>query len=268
MNLASHTQLSPLFEKLCLRASAKDSYQSAAQEVEAFTGMSISHSTLQRLVNRCELDWPEAKQTVVDISVDGGNVKVRTEHRGQECQWLEYKSARVSGIYYGATFKENTTLCAWLNTQPLASHLSCIGDGHAGVWNVFAEVGETDQRIEILDWFHLKENLYKVGGPIEQLEQAEEQLWHGRADKAIEQLRDAQPECVQGFQSYLEKHRKRVVNYSYLQAEGFTVGSGAVESSIKQIDHRLQITGAQWSYDNVPQILQVRCAYLNGMLAV
>lgn len=268
MNLVSHTQLSPLFEKLCLRISANEAYQSAAQEVEALTGMSISHSTLHRLVNRNELEWPEAKQTVIDMSVDGGMVKVRTEQKGQKCQWLEYKSARVSGIYYGATFKENAILCAWLNTQPLAQQLSCIGDGHDGVWNVFAEVGNEHQRLEILDWFHLKENLYAVGGSRQQLKQAEEDLWNGRVEQVIERFDACECEAAKRFQGYLERHRKRIVNYRYLQAEGFTIGSGAVESSIKQIDQRLQKTGAQWNYDNVPQILQVRCAYLNGTLTV
>ena len=103
---------------------------------------------------------------------------------------------------------------------------------------------------------------------MQRLNQAEEALWHGRVEAAIERFDDGQSEQAKRFQGYLERHRTRLVNYSYLQAEGITIGSGAVESSIKQIDQRLQKTGAQWSYDNVPQILQVRCAYLNGMLAV
>lgn len=268
LKLEAYTQLSPLFEKLCLRVSANEAYQKASQEVEALTGIAISHSTLQRLVNRCEMEWPTAKQTVVDISVDGGKVRVRTEQAGQESQWLEYKSARISGIYYGATFKENAILCAWINTQPLAAQLTCLGDGHDGVWNVFAEVADEYQRLEILDWFHLKENLYKVGGSLQRLKQAEEELWQGQVDMAIARFSDCQGDPAKRFQNYLERHRKRIVNYSYLQSEGFTIGSGAVESSIKQIDQRLKKTGAQWAYENVPQVLQVRCAYLNGMLAV
>ncbi len=36
---------------------------------------------------------------------------------------------------------------------------------------------------------------------------------------------------------YLRKHRHRIVNYDYLQAEGIcSIGSGAVESTVKQID--------------------------------
>ncbi len=54
----------------------------------------------------------------------------------------------------------------------------------------------------------------------------------------------------------------------YFQAEQLSsIGSGAVESGVKQIDKRLQIVGAQWKYENLPQMLSLRCAYLNGQLA-
>ncbi|NCS26236.1 MAG: ISKra4 family transposase, partial [Microcystis aeruginosa BS13-02] len=36
--------------------------------------------------------------------------------------------------------------------------------------------------------------------------------------------------------------------------------------TIKQIDRRLKISGAQWNERNVPQVLKLRCAYLNGTL--
>ncbi len=42
-----------------------------------------------------------------------------------------------------------------------------------------------------------------------------------------------------------------------------SLGSGAVESTIKQINRRIQLSGAQWNRDNVPQVLAHRCAYLN-----
>jgi len=69
------------------------------------------------------------------------------------------------------------------------------------------------------------------------------------------------------FVNYLDKHRHRLVNYMYFQAEQLSsISSGAVESAVKQIDKRLQIVGAQWNSENLPQMLQLRCAYLNGQL--
>ena len=44
----------------------------------------------------------------------------------------------------------------------------------------------------------------------------------------------------------LENHRHRLVNYNYYQAENIAaIALGAVESTVKQIDRRLKISGAQ-----------------------
>ena len=50
-----------------------------------------------------------------------------------------------------------------MNSQHLVNPLVCLGDGHDGVWNLVKEFGSDRlSRCEILDWFHLVENLYKV----------------------------------------------------------------------------------------------------------
>jgi hypothetical protein len=67
--------------------------------------------------------------------------------------------------------------------------------------------------------------------------------------------------------SYLTKHRNRLINYHYFQLEGFTIGSGSVESGVKQIGRRVKISGAQWDAKNVDQVVKHRCAYLNGQFS-
>ena len=56
----------------------------------------------------------------------------------------------------------------------------------------------------------------------------------------------------------------RILYLPHLQKQGITIGSGSVESTIKQIGRRVKISGAQWNKDNVAQVLRHRCAYLNG----
>ena len=71
------------------------------------------------------------------------------------------------------------------------------------------------------------------------------------------------------FCNYLVKHQHRIVNYQYYQAEEIcSIGSGAVESAVKQIGRRIKISGAQWLPENVPQVLAHRCAYLNGLFTI
>lgn len=85
--------------------------------------------------------------------------------------------------------------------------------GHDGVWNLFEEIGSPASRLDILDWYHLRENLYKVGGSLKRLKQAEAQLWQGQVDEAIASFTNCRSKQAYNFCAYLTKHRHRLVNY-------------------------------------------------------
>ena len=256
-----------MFEKNCLLLSGNESFQNGEKDIEALTGIKVSHSTLQRLVQRQEYEEPQTKQGVSEVSIDGGKVCLRSQIKGVEGYWRDYKAVRLQGIYYGAFFQDNLSLTDWVNSQRLLHPLICLGDGHDGVWNLFQEIGSTEGRQEILDWYHLKENLYKVGGSLKRLKAAETFLWQGQVLEAIALFTDLIKKSAQNFIKYLKKHSLRIVNYQYFSSEGLSsIGSGAVESAVKLLGKRLKISGAQWKLDNVPRMLQLRCAYLNGQL--
>jgi hypothetical protein len=107
------------------------------------------------------------------------------------------------------------------------------------------------------------ENLHKVGGSIRRLKRVENYLWQGFIDDAIALLSQLTKKPAQNFKNYLRKHRSRIADYQLYQELGICIGSGSVESWIKQIASRVKIVGAQWNSKNVPQILKLRCAYLN-----
>ncbi|MEO0012286.1 MAG: hypothetical protein RLZZ535_675, partial [Cyanobacteriota bacterium] len=125
-------------------------------------------------------------------------------------------------------------------------------------------IASSEKRREILDWYHLVENLGKVGGSVKRLNLVEALLWQGNVDRAIKQFTDWKHEKVDNFIAYLNQHRHRIINYNYYQAEGISIGSGTIESTIKQIGRRIKISGSQWKTQNVSQVLLHRCAYLNG----
>ncbi len=106
-------------------------------------------------------------------------------------------------------------------------------------------IAQAEQRQEILDWFHLVENLHKMGGSRQRLATVEALLWKGDVDGAIEQFKDWQHQQVDNFVAYLRKHRHRIVNYGYFQAEGISIGSGTIESTVKQIGGRIKLSGVQ-----------------------
>ena len=59
----------------------------------------------------------------------------------------------LDNVYCGAFFQKSQDLIDWANSQKLLHPIYCIGDGHPGIWNLFQEIGEAEQRQEILDWY-------------------------------------------------------------------------------------------------------------------
>lgn len=252
----------------CLRVSANVSYQHTEADIELFTGIRVPAKTQQRLVHRQTFELPQAEQPIAELSADGGKIRVRTPV-GEECRWLDYKGVRLHESATGASFQDNQRLVDWVHQQPLSSPLTCLGDGHDGIWNLIEPMAPASQRREILDWYHLMENLDKVGGSRRRLSEARTLLWRGNVDATLALFAGCKHKQAVNFCTYLNKHRHRIVNYEYYQSEQIcSIGSGAVESAVKQISRRTKISGAQWNQENVPQVLAHRCAYLNGLLTV
>lgn len=266
LSVGPYRQMSPHLENCCLRISANVSYGQAEEDVSYLTGMRVSAKTQHRLVQSYDFAPPEVSE-LEEVSVDGGKVRLRTPV-GEPCQWRDYKTV-ASEAAIVAYYQQNDELLEWVNRQPLATPLTCLGDGHDGVWNLVAQMGTEAERREVLDWYHLVENLNKVGGSINRINPAQALLWRGKVDEALTLFEPLKTKAAQNFCQYLRKHRHRIIHYDYYQREQIcSIGSGAVESGIKQISRRIKISGAQWNEDNVPQVLAHRCAYLNGMIGV
>ena len=250
----------------------------AKQDIQVLTGVNIPHSTQQRFVHRHEFPDVIVSETVQEMSIDGahvlrgklppqtllGKVRLRTP-LGEPCIWNDYKAIRLHKLattVRAVYFKENAALVDWANQQPLATPLFGLGDGHDGIWNLFEGIGTLEQRYEILDWYHLKENLYNIPGCVGRIKQVKALLWKGNVDAAIEAFNGCVSFEAVNFVAHLQKHRSRIPHYEYLQHEGVSIESGAVESAVKQIARQVKLSGAQWDVSNVPQLLKHRCAYL------
>ena len=267
LGLKPREQLSPVMEKCSLAACGKSSYQEAAEDIKLMTGIAVGHSSLHRLVQRSEIPSPESERPVGELSVDGGKVRLRTPEPGA-CEWRDYKAVSLHDSLCNAYFQENGALIEWVQRQHLASVVTCVGDGHDGVWNIMAHLAPEYQRREVLDWYHLVENLYKVDGKKEGLERMKGLLWLGYVDEVLEELKHLNSYTSVRFRAYIRKHHQRIVPYDLYQRMGIAIGSGAVESVVKRIGARLKLSGAQWSRENVGKMLRLRCAYLNRAFSV
>ena len=107
-----------------------------------------------------------------------------------------------------------------------------------------------------MDWYHLKENLYQIGGSLKSLQAVESLLWQGQ---------------IEPIQALLNNCRKTstIIKYTYYQAEQLcSIGSGSVDYAIQQIGARIKISGPQWNVESVYQILSLPCTYLNSLLPI
>lgn len=267
LGLAPQTSLSPGIEKCCLRVCAKSSYQQAEEDLLMLMGLKVGHSTLQRLVVSSELPLLQTEmntQAISQVSIDGGKICLRgKENEGG--QWRDYKLVSFDKGGCEAFFQDPDGLQQWSETQNLAPIITLLGDGHAGIWKTMARFASLKWLIrrEVLDWYHLKENLYKAGGSLKRLKTVENLLWHGEVEMAITQFEGLKSQRFQRFIAYLTTHRSRLLNYGACQKLGIPIGSGDVESKIKQVSARVKLSGARWNRENVPRILRLRCAYLN-----
>lgn len=148
--------------------SANVSDAHAAEDVELFTGMRVSAKTQQRLVQRQAFEPPVASEPVAEARIDGGTVRLLVEPHPR--LWKQYKAVHLAPMKtHAAWLADNSALMEWLNHQALTTPLTCLGDGHDGLWNLFEQVSSAVERQEILDWFHLMENLEQVGSSLKRL---------------------------------------------------------------------------------------------------
>ncbi|MBD2078615.1 hypothetical protein [Leptolyngbya sp. FACHB-17] len=96
-------------------------------------------------------------------------------------------------------------------------------------------------------------------------------MWQGQIEAALALLAQATDKSALNFCAYLQTlaiSRHQLIDYQQFQSDPLcSIGSGAVEPTVKQIDSRLNLSTAQWKRENVNQMLRLRCAYLKRTLA-
>lgn len=151
----------------------------------------------------------------------------------------------------------------------LAEKITTVNDGAEWIWDL---VGKhlPEKCVEVLDWPHVLENLAKAAhaGLGEEspearrwLEQREEELWAGRlmqVDIALHHLPRRYKErgrVIRRVQEYLDRHWTRLA-YARFRAEKRPIGSGSVESAIRNVvQWRMKRGGQRWSRPGATRML-------------
>ena len=150
-----------------------------------------------------------------------------------------------------------------------------LGDGATWIWNLAGEHFGTSR--QVVDWYHAKEHLYAAGNLLHGEGSAEAHRWvkgmetslyQGHALRIAERLRElahSHRRVANGLRKeagYFE-HNQRRMQYLETREDGFPIGSGMVESGIKQFRARFTRSGMRWSRSGAERLLPIRAAILS-----
>jgi Transposase len=228
------------------------------------------------------------------VSLDGGMVNLRGEgwremkvgtvfdlemrlERDPHTQQLGTMAHGVN-LHYTATlagiaaFTPALWALAVTHHVPTAKERVVVGDGALWVWNVAEEVCP-DAR-QIVDWFHAVQHVAEAALALFPSDDQQtlrtrwltthtNHLYMGRLHIIIQALHTAHRADLA---TYFERHQRRM-QYLECREEGFPIGSGTVESGVKQFKHRLTGTGMRWNPRNATLMLLIRAAVLGDDFA-
>lgn len=155
--------------------------------------------------------------------------------------------------------------------------LCVLGDGAKWIWNQVKTLFPT--AVQILDYYHCREHVHKVGALQFAEDAVQEQEWveamrarlfGGDVDWAVEGLQALQPRAPQAAEElrkligFLQNSAERL-QYRRARKGGYPIGSGGIEAANKSLSHvRLKRSGAWWYLKQANHMLALRCAIYNG----
>ena len=223
------------------------------------------------------------------VSMDGGMVNIRGEgwremkvgtvfdvelrrERNPQTGELEEMAHGVN-VHYTAIlgtkddFKPALWALAVQHKLPTARNRSVVADGARWIWDVAEDVCPDGQ--QVVDWYHAVEHLHNASlalYPDENdtqkrqrwLKTYKQHLYLGNIETIISVLHKR---GVPNLSTYFEQHKRRM-QYFQFREQGVPIGSGTVESAVKQFKQRLSGTGMRWSLNNAKRMIILRSAIL------
>lgn len=288
--LLTFEQSAAVFERIAGRHIPASSIWRAVQEhgerLQAHMAHQIEQANPERLVladRRTDHAQPKG------VSLDGGMVNIRAEG------WKEVKVGTVYdielhlerdpdtaelvemphavNIAYTAVLGDVKTFAPALwhiavrHGLPTAHESSVTADGAEWIWNLVADY--FPDSIQIVDWYHAIQHLALAAQALH-LDQPDKakpwllkhtrSLFQGQVHLITQSLDEA---GLTDHSHYFHTHHRRM-NYLEFRENGWPIGSGSVESEVKQFKTRLSAAGMRWSRLGAQRMLLIRGAVLDN----
>ncbi len=218
--------------------------------------------------------WKELKVgTVFEVTIQPGVDPESKEAMAMPtAQTLSYVAHLGGPTAFGTLLWSDARRRHWWG----AVETEVVGDGAAWIWNVTSlHFGDSTQ---IVDWYHAKSHLVAAGrllynedDPALQrwLKTQERLLYQGHARRIGDSLLAevaSHPQVAEQLRAeahyFLHHHRR--MQYMAFREAGWVIGSGMVESGVKQYKSRFCGPGMRWSRAGAERLIPVRSAILSG----
>lgn len=216
--------------------------------------------------------WRENKLGMVFSS---DNIQTTINKKGEKVSIIRKKEYTS---YVGSVdeFKKYLFACAVRNGYGRYQTTVIISDGATWIRNMSDEL--FPDAVQILDLYHLCENIYEYAKSVFKNDEAKYIPW---AESLIKQFKNSETsEALAKIKPYSKrKLPKNVVNlYTYVQnninkidyktyiEKGYYIGSGAIESGNKVVlQKRLKLAGMRWNDLNAQYLLTLRAKFESGL---
>jgi hypothetical protein len=287
--LLPYDQAAEVFERIGQRVIPRMSIWRQAQQHGERLRAYQEHQQALVSVERVELPDSRADHhQQKGLSLDGGMMNIRGEG------WKEFKTGVVFDVEPHAVLdpdlNEVTDLVqgvrmayaavlgsvpqfspafwalAVAHEVPQAAESSVTADGAEWIWPLAADL--FPDSVQIVDWYHATQHLTQAAQALFPDEPEQAHRWYEHQRTALfrgEIWKITQPLDRAGLldhSRYFHTHQRRM-QYQDFREQGYPIGSGTVESGIKQFKTRLAGPVMRWSRPAAERMLVVRAAVLS-----
>jgi hypothetical protein len=212
--------------------------------------------------------WRENKLGMVFSS---DNIRKTINKKGEVVNKIE-KKEYTSYIGSAREFKKYLFACAVRNGYGQYKETILLSDGATWIRSVGEEVFL--DAIQILDLFHLCENIYAYAKAIFKKDETKYKPWaekvielfkEGEKDEALQIIKALKnrklPKGTVNLYTYVLNNLNKI-DYKKYKEKGYYVGSGAIESGNKVVlQKRLKLAGMRWDDLSAQYLLSLRAKY-------
>ena len=283
------------------------SFKSASEMIERSMGIEIDSETVRKTAeyvgekvhradvlrasdayeNISEIEYSPINKGTLYIMTDGAMLNTRAESEDGST-WREnklcliftdrdllktksenniiLKKEYVSYIGSSDEFKKHVFEAAVRNGYGTFENVVVIGDGASWIRNICHEL--FPDAVQILDKYHLRENIYAYAKVLFNNTADEYAKWaetiidkveKGLIDEVFDILEQNKIEDdTVNLKSYIQNNIDKI-NYNFYKQQGWFVGSGAIESGNKIVlQRRLKQPGMRWNVNTAQYIVTLR----------